>query len=109
MNTEYMKRLVFGFVLVIVFAFGTNSAVAAEFRAPNRQSGGNLTLSTTETYRNLYTVGGTVIVNSTVQGDIYVAGGTVSIDGVVEQDVTVAGGTVSVNNKVGGDVRAVGG
>lgn len=83
-------------------------AGAAEFVKPSDESG-NVLLSTTETHRNVYAVGGGVTVNSATMGDLVVAGGTITVDGPVESDIIVAGGTVIINNKVGGDIRAAGG
>lgn len=81
---------------------------AAEFVSPDNDMG-DVVLSTTRTYKNLYTAGGNVTVNSTVSGDAYLAGGSITLDGQVEADVVVAGGNITLNNKIGGDVRAAGG
>ena len=68
-----------------------------------------MTVSSSEQHKNLYVVGGNVLVNSNTTGDLIVAGGNVTIEGTVEGDIMVAGGTVYINGAVGGDVRAVGG
>lgn len=81
---------------------------AAEFVSPDKDMG-DVVLSTTHTYKNLYTAGGNVTVNSAVTGDAYIAGGSITLDGPVEADVVVAGGNITLNNKIGGDVRAAGG
>lgn len=81
--------------------------IGAEFAAPD--DNGNITLSANETRRNLYTAGGSVLINSTVLGDIYVAGGDVTIEGSVEGDVVVLAGSAYINGVVGGDVRAIAG
>ncbi len=102
-----MRKIAFLF-LCSLFALVATPALAADFAAPSRKTG-DVVLSTTATYKNLYTAGSNVTVNSTVSGDAYIAGGSITIDGPVESDVVVAGGTVVLNNAVGGDVRAAGG
>jgi hypothetical protein len=94
--------------LVAVALFLPSVAGAAEFIKPAHKND-NVVLGTTETHKNLYTIGGTVTVNSTIQGDIVAAAGTITMDGPVEGDVLVMGGTVTINNTIGGDVRVAGG
>ncbi len=91
----------------IVMVSGVSAVRAAEFVIP--QENGNVTVSSSEQHKNLYVVGGNVLVNSNTTGDLIVAGGNVTIEGTVEGDIMVAGGTVYINGAVGGDVRAVGG
>lgn len=92
----------------VVLLTVTAPVQAAEFVSPDNDMG-DVVLSTTQTYKNLYTAGGNVTLNSTVTGDAYVAGGSITLDGPVEADVVVAGGNITLNNKIGGDVRAAGG
>lgn len=82
-------------------------SVAAEFVVPDES--GNVTLSASETHKNLYVAGGNVLVNSPTTGDLYVAGGNITVEGSVEGDLTVAGGSIYINGSVGGDVRIAGG
>lgn len=82
-------------------------AQAAEFIVPHEN--GNVTVSSTEQHKNLYVVGGNVLINSNTSGDLYVAGGNVTIEGNVEGDLTLAGGSAYINGSVGGDVRVAGG
>ena len=92
---------------LMFFAFPTTHVLGAEFISPD--DSGNLTLPASDTHRNLYTAGGNVLINSTIQGDLYVAGGSVTVEGNVEGDLIAAAGTVYINGTVGGDVRSVGG
>ncbi len=104
-----MKKIMLSFAFVLgIFAFTSQAAMAAEFMAPEKDSG-TITISGTETHHNLYTAGGTVLINSPVTGDLFVAGGNVTVEGSIEQDVMAAGGTVYINGNVGGDVRVAGG
>jgi hypothetical protein len=105
-----MKQIFKIFALVLL-GFGVlgSTALAAEFISPKPEDGGNVTLSTTETHRNLYAAGGNVTVNSTTIGDLYVAGGNVSVDGPVEEDINAGAGTLSINAAVGGDIRVMAG
>jgi len=97
-------------VLISAIIFLTaGTAFAAEFAAPKRDGDPNITLSASQTYRNLYAVGANVIVNGAIGGDLFAAGGMVSVIGDVEEDLNVAGGSLSLNGKIGGDARVVGG
>jgi hypothetical protein len=84
-------------------------AYGAEFLVPDQEANGNVTVSSSETHRNLYVAGSNTTVNAATSGDLYAAGGTVVISGDVEQDLTTAGGNVVVNSQVGGDARVAGG
>lgn len=92
--------------LVMVLALST-PALAAEFLIPDES--GNITISADSEHRNLYTAGGTVLVNGNTLGDAVVVGGNVTIEGNVESDLVVAGGNVYLNGTVGGDIRVAGG
>lgn len=92
--------------LVMVLALST-PALAAEFLVPDES--GNITISADSAHKNLYTAGGTVLLNNTTSGDAVVAGGNVTIEGNVESDLMVAGGNVYINGTVGGDIRVAGG
>lgn len=87
----------------------TQSVLAAEFLAPRNEKDPNITISGTETHKNLYVAGANVNVNGTTEGDLYAAGAMVNIVGPVEQDLSLAGGSLSLSGKVGGDARIVGG
>jgi hypothetical protein len=95
-----------GLILVGLTAF--SPVFAAEFISPSHDDP-NTTISSTETHKNLYTVGANVTVNSSTMGDLIVAGSAVNIDGTIEDDVLAAGGTLTLNGSVGGDVRVAGG
>lgn len=102
-------RIASAFFSAVVLLLGITAPVqAAEFVGPDNDMG-DVVLSTTQSYKNLYTAGGNVTLNSAVTGDAYVAGGSITLDGPVEADVVVAGGNITLNNKIGGDVRAAGG
>ncbi len=94
-------------IAVMFLLLPIQQVIGAEFVGPD--DSGNITLSANETHRNLYTAGGSVLINSIVLGDIYVAGGDVTIEGSVEGDVVVLAGSVYINGTVGGDVRAIAG
>lgn len=100
-------KLLAGFLLLLLA--GTGTAMAAEFMAPQREDRGNLTISGSETHRNLYTAGGNLVVQSDTKGDLVAAGGMLQITGNVEQDLLAAGGSVFVTGRVGGDARVAGG
>lgn len=104
-----MNKLIgFAMASAAVLTMLAPSALAAEFVAPDKDSG-NLTLSSGDKHHNAYVAGGNVFLNSDVTGDLFAAGGTIISEGSVEQDFFVAGGTVTINGKVGGDVRVAGG
>lgn len=92
--------------LTMVLAPGAQVS-AAEFLVPDES--GNITISADSVHRNLYTAGGTVLLNNATLGDAVVVGGDVTIEGNVESDLTVAGGNVYINGTIGGDVRVAGG
>jgi hypothetical protein len=106
-----MKKITKIMLVLAVFALGLAPVAsnAAEFVAPNRTDNGTVVIGSGETYKNLYTAGSSVFVNSNVQGDLAVAGGTILIDGAIEQDLFAAGGTITVNGRVGSDARLGGG
>lgn len=104
-----MKKIIaFAVASLAVFALMVPTTFAAEFIAPDQESG-NVTLSSGEKHHNTYVAGGKVFVNTDITGDLYAAGGTITIEGKIEQDAVVAGGTVTINGTVGGDVRVAGG
>ncbi len=87
-----------------------NTAQAAEFLAPSPDGGSrNITIGSTEEHKNLYVVGGSVVINGKTLGDLYAAGGNVDVAGEVEKDAVVAAGNVTIDGKVGDDLRAAGG
>lgn len=102
------KLLTFAAAGVAIMLFLAPTAFAAEFIAPDKDSG-NITLSNGETHKNVYIAGGSIFINSNIAGDLYGAGGTIIVEGNVEQDVVIAGGTVTINGQVGGDIRVAGG
>lgn len=104
-----MKKIILSFGLVMgLLTLAVQTANAADFVAPEKDQG-NVTISSSETHKNLYTAGGNVLVNGATTGDLYVAGGTITVEGAVEQDLVATGGDVHINGGVGGDVRIAGG
>jgi hypothetical protein len=103
-----MKKLIY-FALLMALVFAANSAVAAEFFAPNRSDNGNITLPSAEAHKNLYIAGANVTVNSNTIGDLFAAGANVNIFGTVEKDLNAAGSVLNINNTVGGNARLAGG
>lgn len=102
------KLLTLAAASLVMMLFLAPTAFAAEFIAPDKESG-NITLSSGETHKNVYIAGGSIFINSNITGDLYGAGGTIIVEGNVEQDVVLAGGTITINGQVGGDVRVAGG
>src|SRR3989344_7437034 len=92
---------------VIFLAAGTT--FAAEFAAPTKDGDPNVTISASETHKNLYVVGANVTANGKIEGDLYAAGGMVSVIGDVADDLNVGGGSLSISGQVGGDARIAGG
>lgn len=95
-------------VSLSIFA-ASGAAMAAEFKAPEKDGDPNVTISAGETHKNLYTAGANVIANGQTFGDLFAAGGMVSVIGDVEADANLAGGSLSVSGKIGGDARVAGG
>lgn len=96
--------LAFGLLL-----WGQTQALAADFRAPEADGDGNVTVGAGESVKNLYVAGRAVTVNAPTAGDLLVAGGTVSVIGSTEQDLAAVGGNVQLSGSVGGDLRAAAG
>lgn len=95
--------------VILVLLLSPMLAFGADFLSPVKGGDPNITVSTNETYRNLYSAGANVIVNGKVEGDLFSAGGMVNVIGEVEEDVNLAGGTLSLSGVFGGDARLVGG
>lgn len=104
-----MKKIL-GFLglAIALIVLATPHAYAAEFIS-GKGDDGNVTLSGSETHRNLYTAGNTVFINSPIQGDIFVAGNTITLESGVEDDVVAAGNNIVLNGEINGDVRVAGG
>jgi hypothetical protein len=101
------------FQIVLLFALilswcAASTAGAAEIIKPSKQEP-NITVSSSETHKNLYVAGANVTVNGKTKGDLVAAGGMVSVIGDVEQEVMVAGGTVFLSGKIGSHARVAGG
>jgi hypothetical protein len=109
MKKAFLSALVMG----ILSVFAAIPTQAAEYLGPERQSDGGTSdrtvVNITETHRNLYTLGGSVVVNGRTSGDLFVFGGTVNIEGETEKDLSVIGGNVYLNAPVGEDLRVAGG
>lgn len=102
-------RRTFGAATFLLSLLFWGQALAADFRAPEADGDGTVTVGAGETVKNLYVAGPTVTVNAPAQGDLFVAGGAVSVIGSTEQDLFVAGGNVQLSGSVGGDLRAAAG
>jgi hypothetical protein len=100
-----MKRIFSGLALAVTLALVASPAFAAQFIKPEGNNG-SVSLSSGQEYRNVYTAGGSVNVNTPVSGDLFAAGGTITVNSAIESDLFVAGGTLVINAQVGGDVRA---
>lgn len=103
-----MKKPIFAAALAIALFLG-HAALAAEFIAPSKQDNGNVTVSGSETHRNLYTAGANVTLNGPTTGDLYVAGSSVTLNGNVERDLMTAAGTININAPIGGNAHVAGG
>jgi cytoskeletal protein CcmA (bactofilin family) len=98
---------VLGIILLAVqsaaYALGADVRVGANGRQ------GFLTVDSGDKVKNLYAVGGQVIVNAAASKDAVLAGGSISVNGNVADDLIAAGGNISVNGNVGGSARLAGG
>lgn len=104
-----MKKINVLWAGLAVFFLLVVPASATEFVTPDDKESGRVVLGSQQEYKNVYTAGSSVQINSEVKGDIFAAGSDISMDGTVEQDAFFAGGTVSIQNKINGDARVAGG
>ena len=102
------RKIISLFVLVI-FVFLALPAKAADFYLPQDKEDANVVIGSSDTYEDLYTVGGNLSLNSNIVGDLTAAGGTVTFDGKVEKGLLLAGGNMTLGGTVGGTARIVGG
>ncbi|MCX6797105.1 MAG: hypothetical protein NTX98_01340, partial [Candidatus Doudnabacteria bacterium] len=103
-----MKKISLISLFLASFLF-ISGALAADLVGPESSDDANVTISSAETHKNLYTAGGNVTVNGNVLGDLTAAGGMVTVEGNVEKDLIVAGGNLFINGKVGETARIAGG
>ena len=101
-----MKRILLacaGLALLVSFVW---VGVAA---AANVRSGESPRIMSDEVINGtLYTAGGDIKMQGTVQGDVFCAGQNVEIAGVVEGDVLCAAQNITISGEVQGDVRLAG-
>jgi hypothetical protein len=100
--------LLAGLAIAALLSLGSSAAWAADIVKPNEDTG-NVSIGSDETVRNLFTAGGTVTVNGTVERNLHVAGASVMVNGPVGASVYAAGGTVLLRSEVGGSVHVAGG
>lgn len=94
--------------VAIAMVFPITTVKAADFRAPETESG-NITVSNTEQTHNLYLAGANVTNNAIVTGDLVTAGSNVTVNGTVEHSLLAAGGNITINAGIGQNARVAGG
>ncbi len=100
------KLWLLGISAVLLLPIGV---AAADYLPKDSSQGGNVVVGGSNTYRNLYVGGGSVIVNKEIQGDLFAAGGSINLAGGVEQDFFGVGGNLNIGNPIGQDARIAGG
>ncbi len=103
------KKLLLAVAGVLAVVVSATTLYAADFLPKDPKQAGNVVVSGSATYHNLYVAGGTVQINKKIFGDLFSAGGSVNVIGAVEKDLFAAGGNVTVLNPVGDDARLAGG
>lgn len=101
----YVLTSIVGIVALLALPIITTRA--AEFRAD--RSDETITISDSETPRDLYTASRTVTVNGNVSGDLVAAGGTILINGSIEDNLFAAAGDMTIRGPIGRHLRAAGG
>ncbi|MBI5530571.1 MAG: hypothetical protein HY918_03660 [Candidatus Doudnabacteria bacterium] len=107
-NGVKFKKIFAGFGLVAFLGLVATPAFAAELLAPDKASG-NVVVGSQQTLKNVYTSGGNITMNGTINGDLTVAGGTITLAGKVENEVLAAGGNLYLSAPTGSHIRAAGG
>jgi len=92
-------------VAVLVSLVVVPGAAAAQ----ETRTGGTVVIEENETVEGLTVIGGTVVVDGTVDGDLTVVGGSATVDGDVTGDIESVTGDLRIDGTVGGDVDAAGG
>lgn len=95
-------------MLAVVLLVGL-VAVPGTAAAQETRTGGTVVVEENETVDGLSVIGGTVVVDGTVDGDLSVIGGSVTVNGNVTGDVETMTGDLRIDGDVGGDVDAAGG
>lgn len=109
LTQRVMKKFRFLIILCLFLGLQTVfSARAAEFVKPLKNEP-NVSVSASETHKNLYVAGSNVTVDGNILGDLTVVGALVNVVGDVEKEVLAAGGTVLLNGRIGDNVRVAGG
>ena len=96
--------LIFGVVFVLSFV---RNAYAAQFQSSNDPNG-SLTVSKTESPKDLHLVGNNITVNAPVTGDLLAAGQTILVSNSVENSLFLAGGNITEEGDVGHHLRIAG-
>lgn len=106
---EVLKWVIVGLAVSLLLVFTQQSAAAATFRPPERETG-NLVIPAGETVKeDLYAFGGDIRILGNVDGDLIVGAGRVTVAGNVSQDLIVLGGEVILTGTVSDDLRVAGG
>ena len=102
---KIMRRKI-GMTLVMVFIIMT-MCLPTKSHAINFQKKDTVVWSENSD-ENFYTVGSTIDISGTINGDVFAAGQTITISGNIKGDVFLAGGQIVIDGNVEGDVRALG-
>jgi cytoskeletal protein CcmA (bactofilin family) len=91
-----------------VFGIGLIALVALPLTIGGLRTSGRVIVPADDVVReDLYALGGTVIVEGTIEGDLFVLAGEVRVAGTVTGDVVgLVGGPLDVSGTVGGSIRA---
>lgn len=94
---------------VVVVALIVVVSMTAGIAAAETRMGGTITVGADETVDDLTVVGGTVVIDGTVQGDLTVLSGSVEVNGDVEGSINGLGGSIEVSGSVDEGVRMLAG
>lgn len=84
---------------------------AAVLLAGDKHSAKDVTVSTGETQKEIFCLGGNVVIDGKVEKDVVAIGGTITINGTVNGDIVGIGSAIRVNPTavICGDLAALGG
>jgi len=102
-----LKKFFFALTAFLIFSALVSPAVAANFLTD--ENNGNITVTSGETYKNLYTAGNMVTIDGNIERSMYAAGNIITMNGNVENDANIAGGTLLIRGQVGGSAHLAGG
>lgn len=104
------KKALLGALLVLPSLLLAMTANAADLRIDNSGRDQSVfRVASTDSVKNLYAVGGQVVVDANSSKDSSVVGGSVEVNGNTADDLIVIGGHVTITGSVGGSARIVGG